>query len=523
MTFRLVTVALLFFSSSSFAQKISNLPEIRRALGLQRLIDDISVNRPVKVAILDKAFYKVEKEIGVSLPKTTVYVPGEVAVPEDLKSDHGVRMAQLVAGLVDEKPGRSKRLDLRLYNAYGFTNFKSAVADVIKRETDIVLYSEVWEYGGNLDGGGFINAEVDRAIGAGVLWINAAGNFGRTTYNGAIEAGDEDWVRLPDLNNALKIVCRAEKGKTCPTKVVLSWNDFKDDAEEGTDKDLDFALTDDLLNVIRSSALQQSADRNENRPGYSKYPREIVAAELKPGTYYIRVKKRSDNFESDDRLRITVDGDLIEMPSAQPQDSLLVPADNLDALTVGAIDSDRSGVSSRLRKPELFAISSVRLSNGDEFRGSSNSAAFAAAAAVLLKLTGEELSKGLLLQRSRQFNWEKGGPSLNMLRFAPANQGCFQDGTWNDAPEYISEVLSAGGRLALTNIGWRLMVPFDPATLAGLRRNQPDDMITISANGWQVYPRLAMIPPGTVEVFQRPLEAGLCNRVQPSQGYILGF
>lgn len=527
----LTALSLVFVAGAAHAQKISNLDEVRRALGLDRLSDSVLSQRPVKIAILDKAFYKVEREFGRTLPRNTVYVKGSVPVPDDLKSDHGVRMAQMVTGLVTDDLKYADRIELRLYNAFGYTNFKSAIADVVARKTDIVLYSEVWEYGGNLDGRGFINAEVDRALDAGVLWVNAAGNFGKTTYNGPVRTGDEDWVQLPDQNRALKIVCRAKRGQKCGMKIVLSWNDFKDDSEEGTDKDLDLALTDDLLNVVQSSSLRQTTDRRETSPGMSMYPREIVAAQVKPGTYFVRVKDSSRNFDSNDRLRITVDGDAIEMPSAQPQESLLVPADNPRVLTVGASDSDRSGRSARLGKPDLLAISSIKLDDGGEFRGSSNSAAFTAAAAALLKLNGVKLSREEVLRKSRAFDWDRGILSLAQLRFAPTlrdprapGMSCFADGTWNDAPAYVQRIIDLGARPVVTTAGWRLMTPFDPATLfPELSRRSPDDMFVVTARGPAVYPRFAPIPPGAVEVFARPREAGLCNRPSPSMGRVLGF
>lgn len=504
---------------------ISNFADIRRSLGLSRLTDRVQDGRTVRVAILDKAFTGVRAEFGRTLPANTRYVPGKVAAPDDLNSDHGVRMAQMVSALVTEDLRHPRRLDLRLYNAFGFTNFRDAIRDAIQQRVDIILYSEVWEYGGNLDGRGFVNAEVDRAVKAGILWVNAAGNFGRTTYNGRIQKGEDSWVRLPDQNRALKLVCRAKSGGGCPAKIVLSWNDFKDDSEEGTDKDLDLALTDDLLNVVQSSSLKQSNDRNETRAGYSKYPREIVGAELKPGTYYLRVKDASGNFGDRDRLRITADGENLEMPSAQTNESLLVPADNPNVLTVGASDSDRSGASARLGKPDLLAVSAVKLSDGNEFRGSSNSAAFTAAVAALIKLSGERPTRALMMERAFAFNWDRGLLSLNLLRFAPAGGGCFADAPQTpNLPSYVSNVLAAGGRLVQTTAGLRIMTAVDPLRLfPDLRRQRLDDMILVTPQGPMIAARGGFVPQGAVEVFARPFEAGLCRRPSPAAGRLLGF
>lgn len=521
--FAFLGTVLLSMAAMAQTQTITNLDDVRIGLGLDR-IEVKAGARPVKVAILDKAFYNVKKEIGVSLPKSTVYIPGSIPAPEDFKSDHGVRMAQIVASLATEGLKHPKRLQLRLYNTFGYTNFRTAIDDCLKNKVDLILYSEVWEFGGNLDGRGFINVEVDRAAKAGILWINAAGNFGQTTFNGRIETLQEDWVRLPDDNRSLRLICKAPKDRKCLAKGVLSWSDFKDDAEEGTNKDLDVALTDDLLNILTAGSLQQSDDRQEARPGYSKYPRETFVAELNPGLYYIRVKNRSKNFDRSDWLRITVDGDNLEMPSAQPLESILVPADNPRVLTIGATDSERSGMSTRLRKPDLLAPSSVKLSDGSEFRGSSNAAAFVAGAAAVMRMGGFKLKRELFIQRGLDFNWERSGMPLSLLRFRPASGPCFTEGVWPEAPGYVKQVLAAGGRLVATSAGWRIMVPFDPIRLdPRLQRFAPDDMIAATPEGLRIFKRLGFVPPEAIEVFARPVEAGLCNRPSPLMGRLFSL
>lgn len=108
-------------STSSAAVTISNFAEIRRGLGIESLTRRVQDGRTVRVAILDKAFTKVRAEFGRTLPAGTRYIPGKIPAPAELTSDHGVRMAQMVTALVTEDLRYPKRLDLRLYNAFGFT------------------------------------------------------------------------------------------------------------------------------------------------------------------------------------------------------------------------------------------------------------------------------------------------------------------------------------------------------------------------------------------------------------------
>ncbi|MGZ3768840.1 MAG: S8 family serine peptidase [Bdellovibrio sp.] len=509
---------LIFSFEIAFAQPFANMDEIKRTLGFSQFYSQPNSGRRLKVAVLDKGFYGYEKEIGHSLPSKTRYVAGPVKDPDNNKVEHGLRMAQLLTSLMtDDLRSQQWIPELTLYNTFGYSNFKAAIDDLIKNKVDLVLYSEVWEYGGNHDGKGFINKQVTRATDNGVIWVNAAGNFSLTTYNSSIQPIQDDWIQLPDQNNSLAIRCENQNGK-CTVKIVLSWNDFKDDVELGTDKDLDMAVTDDLLNIIQSSALKQSTDRNENRPGYSKYPREIITAELNPGLYLIRAKNRSKNFNSNDRLRITVDGNNITMPSHSSDETILNPADNKNVITVGASDSDRSSSSSYLKKPDLLAPSSIKLNDGNEYRGSSNSAAIVAAGLGILKSNQPRMDREQLLVSvtSNSSNWEQRGLSLNQLGFWPTGPGCFLEAYLNPMPNFLWEVIQKGGVLVQTTAAVRVMVPFDPIMMAPyLRRTYMNDMIVaLPQGGYAVFYRNSIIPPGAAEIFQRPYEAGLC-RIPP--------
>jgi hypothetical protein len=424
-------------------------------------------------------------------------------------------MAEIVWAMASDE-GREQQFEpeFYLYNAFGFSNFQSAITEAIAAQVDLILYAEVWEYGGNFDGQGFFNTEVDRAIDAGILWVNAAGNFGRSTYNSGIQTIADNWVKLPDQNQSLLIRC--EHKTECDVRVVLSWNDFKNSIEPGTDKDLDLALADDLLNIVQSSSLKQSSDPAESRPGYSKYPREIVTAKLKPGNYYIRAKNRSGNFSSADRLRISVTGDFVSMPSYDRLESLLTPADNPRAIVVGASDSDRSSSSVLMGKPDLLSPSRLLLQDSDlEYRGSSNSAAMVAAGLAVMLSQQQHLTQEQFLSRARHStDWSRGGISLSLLGFVFTGWNCFQEARYPNLPGYLQSVLNAGGVLVQTNNGARIMLPFDPLQLAPqLRRQTLNDLILITPEGFKVVPRgnSAWIPREWIEVFQRPLEAGLCQ------------
>lgn len=518
MNFRKLGIAATFMliGPTIEAVTITNLTEIKKALNIERW-QEKSEKKRVKIAILDKGFYGYKEEIGGSLPKDTQYFPGPVEAPKDLKVEHGLVMAQLVTSIM-------KNPDLYLYNVYGYSNLKAAIDDLIAKEINLVLYSEVWEFGGNRNGKGFINALVDKALDAGVTWVNAAGNFALTAYVTKIETGDEDWVQLPDQNQALKIQCNKKDDKKCQLRIVLSWNDFKNDPKKGTEKDLDLALTDDLLNILESSALKQTADAEEKKPGFSSYPRETIVKEVNAGTYFLRVKNRSKNFDTDDELMITIDGDGVSMPSHSNGDSVLNPADNSRVITVGALDSDRSSYNKKLNKPNLLAMSSVKTSDG-EFRGSSNSAALVAGVLGLIKSRAPQKDYEAIIEANTLPGWGDNlkGLSLYWLGFSTTNNRCFNPSSdKQNLPKQITDLINIGATFVQTNAGSRLMTPYDPLLLSPqIRRVQPNDLVLSSPEGFQLAPRNSpYIPAGWVEVFQRPIETGLCDTPMQPVGKI---
>lgn len=502
----------------TLAFSIENLKEIQRALNVESW-SSRPLKKRVKVAILDKAFYGYQSEIGKSLPEDTKYFTGPVEVPPDLKETHGLAMAQLLTAIM-ENP------ELSLYNVYGYSNLKFAIEDLTNKKVDLVLYSEVWEFGGNRDGKGFINALVDKALAQGITWINAAGNFELTSFTSKIKTLNEDWVELPDQNQALKIVCESTRKKEkCPVRVVLSWNDFKDDPAQGTDKDLDLALVDDLMNVIVASSQKQTNDSSENRPGYSLYPRETIVTEVDSGTYFLRVKNRSHNFKTNDELFISINGEGVVMPSHSRGQSVLNPADNPGVITVGALDSDRSSYDKTIAKPDLLAMSSVKTDSEGEFRGSSNAAAFVAGALGLAKSRLPNASFEKIISKSTLAGWgsNERGISLQWLGFSAANGRCFtMNPNVTQFPQHMIDVVNVGGLIVLTTAGLRVMTPYDPLTItSNLNRYQPNDLVLTTPNGYQVTSRNnTRVPVGWVEVFQTPLEMSLCQQPQQPQGDI---
>ena len=520
------TVLLLFLApvlmipTADAAQEkaFKNLRQIATDAGFYNY-RSVTARRTLKVAILDNGFKGYEEQIGKTLPSDTQYHAGPVSVDAKTEESHGLAMAQIVSGLLTEAAPRLT-YELHLFSAFGFSNLKSAVETVARDKFDVVLYSQVWEYGGNGDGRGFVNHVVNQAAQSGALWINAAGNVGNGTYRGKIEKGTDDWAKLPGANNGVAVRCQKNSKNKCMVRVVLSWNDFSDDSETGTDKDLDLVLTDDASKIVGTSALTQMKQIPEGTAGASLYPREIIQTEVKPGLYYVRAKIRSSNFDKKhDELRVTVSGDFVQLQNASKGETLLSPADNENVITVGASDSEKSSFSKLYSKPELLVPSEIIVSEDETFKGSSNSAAITAAGVTLLKAVQPNLTRTRVLallgaNGGAMPLGEGAGLPLELLGFGPTSRNCFKLTTLPFYPRALQELIDTETFIVETTHGPKIFTTDDPFELLGRDRVDQDDMLIVRPEGFDQLPRSSQpfLPQGVFEVVQQPAGQTICSR-----------
>ncbi|UOF00009.1 hypothetical protein [Bdellovibrio reynosensis] len=145
-------------------------------------------------------------------------------------------------------------------------------------------------------------------------------------------------------------------------------------------------------------------------------------------------------------------------------------------------------------------------------------AAIATAGFALLKSNEPRMTRIDLLHAVTDLSQ---GLSLHQLGFGYTGPGCFFDIYLNPMPYSIGEAVMRGGVPVQTTAGIRVMMPFDPLQICqGLQRQFPNDMIVAMPNGgYGIFPRFGYIPPGAIELFQRPLEAGLCRDNGRRQNY----
>lgn len=414
------------------AARLYNAEEVRKLLGLTDYGKPAGLEA-LKVAVLDRGFEGVGGGRAY-LPADTVlvehYAPDFVrrfnlGDPDFKKpftpgNAHGRTMAQIVWAVTGSNPRGPRFL---LLNADGPTMLRRAVRYAIEEKVDVILFSGNFEGAGNYDGGGPVNAIVDQALAAGIIWINSAGNYGGGVYNGPIKPGADGYLRLGRGADATALRFRNLFDENTVT-VTLTWNDYRAAEDAGTDKDLDLYVEDDQGRVLGSSELKQVSGEKQAGAGESRNPRErVVLADLAaaPGRdYRIRVKARSQNFTAADRLRVLVTASRdapfrdpktgkstrpVQFLDASEYSEMYPPADHPKVITVG--DAGRTSAmgptaDGRIKPDVVLETSTALFSNGEETGGSSNAAAYIAGVVAILKADQPSLRTEHVLTMSRR-------------------------------------------------------------------------------------------------------------------------
>jgi hypothetical protein len=418
--------------------RLANEQEVRKRLGLVPEYENFAGIESVKVAVLDYGFDGVGGSRSY-LPANAVLVEHydpefvrrfnlgdpEYTKPLEPLNIHGRIMAQIIWAVTGNHRGGPR---FYLLNASGPTMLRRAVRYAVEQKVDIILFSGSFEGGGNGDGRGPINGIVDLALGADVLWINAAGNYGRRVYNGPVRLLSDGYLRLRSGSDVAALRFRNHVDENTVT-ITLTWNDYRDEEDAGTEKDLDLYVEDWAGRRIGSGERVQVAGPRAAAPEESRNPRERVVLTNLPAspvaaadpdyTYRIRVRARKGRFTSSDRVRILVTAardyylapgasgprEAVEFVDATGQGELYPPADHPLVLTVGdaAPDSAIGPTGDGRTKPDVILEDSrTYFSDGLVSAGSSNAAAHVAGVVTLLKAAEPNLRMRHLLLLAHQ-------------------------------------------------------------------------------------------------------------------------
>ncbi len=376
--------------------RITNLSSLQYNLNLKPYHDRGYRGQNTTVAILDNGFMSLDKALGKTLPPN-IYKEAPIE-GDEAQTLHGTKLAELVYSIATGKTFYDATVsspELRLYVTNGpYRNLENAITKLVQykyqnpNRTVIALYSQIWEYGGNLNGTGYINELVNRAIDAGIIWVNAAGNLGKGTYFSKVDFDKSTReMKLPAEGRYLKFKTQAPM---TPVKIVLGWQDFSNSYYfYYTKQDLDLVLENDKGKEIGRATLIQDGQDHGNAKGYSRHAREVMQVTLIPGTYRIRVLARSDNFDANSRFWVTTNGPGVEMENSNGQQVVFMPADNPRVFTVGAFDVDYGNAvvseDGKVTKPDFLTWSLIQYASGAVVHGTSTAAAVAAGAFALYR------------------------------------------------------------------------------------------------------------------------------------------
>jgi len=428
--------------------RLADPAKLRRQLGLAPAYDSVPASRvdAVRVAVLDYGFEGVTSGDGRYLPTSAEVVEhydpefvrrNNLGDPEYRKSfepgnRHGRDMAQVVWGLAGSRPSGPK---FYLLNANGPTMLRRAVRFAVERQVDVILFSGSFDGGGNGEGRGPINRIVDEAVGRGIMWINAAGNYGGHVFDAPIRPLTDGYLRLRTGTGtgtdvaSIRFTNRVDENVVT---VTLTWTDYRDQEDAGTDKDLDLLVEDPTGRQIGAGTKTQvtaqvAAPADDETT--SRNPRErVVLANLAAfpvvasdpdSAYRIRVRAKSGRFLPSDRIRILVSAAresyvppgggtpqaAVTLLDASNRAELYPPADHTAVFTVGDAGPASSvgpTLDDRIKPDALLLDSRVDFTDGMISDGSSNAAAELAGVATLLKAAEPRMTPRHLFTLARQ-------------------------------------------------------------------------------------------------------------------------
>ncbi len=304
----------------------------------------------LRVAIIDNGFEGFEryrKNLGRYVKLVDL---GGKATPNTQNSKHGFGMAQIfMAASGALQLPEAMRPELLLLTANGYTEFKRAVeyclGDSKNSPVDIIINSKNFDWGSDFKGGGFFNAVVGQATGAGIVWINAVGNTANTVYfSNETRVTSRGVVTLPGPENTILF---ENKFDDQDFKITLSWDDFDLDASYATKRDLDFnvLMVDEqnrrmtIVEGGRGNKRQIGRHVREGESGVSGNAFEEVKLRLsEQGLYAIRIYDRSGNFKLKDKFQLRVTSQnpaALNLIHKNKLNEVFAPADRADVIAVG--------------------------------------------------------------------------------------------------------------------------------------------------------------------------------------------
>lgn len=363
------------------------------------------LGRGARIAVVDTGFDGYWNLLGKELPpQPTVRsfrADGDITGGGDL---HGTAVAEVIYDVAPEA-------SLYLVNFATEVELGAAVEWLTVQGVQVISSSVGWPGTAYGDGTGTINEMVKRAESRGVVWVQAAGNFGQTHWSGLFADPDgngfHNFAGADEGNTVTLRRAKPTEERVFRVEIFLTWDDW-----DCLCQDYDLFLFKGDGVVAQSTAFQN---------GKAPPVEHIVYTTAATGDYWIGIQRFRAARRAKLDLVVTIDYNL---EHKAPQESLVVPADSPLALTIGAVEAgtlDLRAYSSQgptkdgRIKPNLVAADHVTtVTYGPRgFPGTSASAPYVAGAAALVKGARPGLSPAQVRALLQQRAMGPGSASMN--------------------------------------------------------------------------------------------------------------
>jgi PKD repeat protein len=345
----------------------------------------------VKIAVIDVGFAGLsQSQARNDLPHALV-TRDFTGTGMETGLSHGTAVAEIV---YDIAPAATLYL-LKIGNEVDLDN---AITYCITEGVHIIVHALGWFNTSFYDGTGTIARIVNRAAGAGILWVQAAGNFGLRHYGATFtDTNGDGW-------HDTEVTFTASAGERI--LLYLTWDSWPQTAD-----DYDLYLFGPAGNLLASSTKTQA--------GAEQPTERVYAVATTSGAYRVRIQRVSGTTKG-----LALFSVYHNLSPHDPASSLVTPADVEAALSVAAIGwphyatgpaqpySSRGPTRDGRQKPDLSGPDNVTtgVSFYNPFPGTSAAASHVAGVAALLKAETPGLSARDLRARLLSFCVPMGDP-----------------------------------------------------------------------------------------------------------------